>query len=72
MSIIVCPFSLTVAAPSYLYPTFTSTQHAKFPTGLEPSTTRKVQVCILVRTHEESLDHMSLMKADLGAERFSQ
>lgn len=58
MNIIVYSFSLTVAAPSYLYPTFTSTQHAKVPTGLEASTTRK--------------DHMSLKKADLGAEHFSQ
>ena len=61
------PFSLTVAAPSYVHPTFTSIQRAKVPAGLVPSTTRTIQVFIIrciVTMHKESIKHMSLKKEE--------
>ena len=64
ININVYPFSLTVAAPSYVHPTFTSTQHAKVPAGLVPSTTRTIQVCI-VSMHKESMNLVSLKRAGL-------
>ena len=39
--------SPAVAAPSYLHPTFTSTQHATVPSGLELTAAGRARVCVL-------------------------